>query len=1171
MSNRLQPTNLFALDPNTNHRDPTIIVIEAFVPLVLAVHGGFFLLWLGRAQPWQWLVLGGLLGLGLLRLGRGYAIVPLPAAGYATYIFLAGGLLIASTGGAASPFALWTSVLVAVYPLVLRTLHAWLLPPLVATGYLLLSLLEQQPSLPFVIICSWAFLLCFIGWLTCLLGISLQRRTQSYWQAAEQLAKEQRLLRAQIDFNQAVLDSLSAHIAVLDQAGTIIAVNQAWRRFAAWNGGTPAETGVGVNYLAVCANATGDSAAEAATIAARIQDVIAGRMDHFSLEYPCHSPSEQHWFLFNVVVRLDGEGAVVSHTNITKRKAAEAAVRQNEARNRALVEAVPDAILRIHRDGAYLDIKAPHDFMMVRPISELIGKKQHEVLPTTVADRVIDYNLRALATGELQTFEYELVVNGEQRIRESRVVPVATDEVIAIVRDVTEQRQTQESLRRERDFAQSLVETAQAIILVLDTEGRIVRFNPYMTEISGYQLEEVKGKDWFATCLPTRDRQQMRALFAQALARIPTRANISVLVTKAGHELAIEWYDKTLKDANGQTIGLLAIGQDVTARRETERRLQASEAYNRALLAAIPDSIARLDRDGVYLDIQAPRNFDLATPAPIMLGKKAINFLPPDVAQQLMLAIERALTTREMQTFEYQVMFNDRLQTREVRLVPHTKDEVITITRDITARRITEEALHKSEARHRALLEAIPDGMARLHRDGTYLDIKASPDFVPPHLIESLIGKRVQETIEPQLAQRLLTVAQQALDKGEIQLFEFEIQVGEARKIREGRVVPAGTDEVICILRDITARKQAEKVLRQSEERYRTLAELSPDAILVNVDGRYVYANSAAARIFGVKDAQNLIGRASFDFLVPEEHDLIHERMRQIAGGKWPEPLKEGRVRRLDGVVVHVEVAVAPFTWNDQPSVLIIVRDITARKQSEAEKSRLHAEVDQQNTHLRALTVRLAEVQEEERKALARELHDQVGQNLSTLGLHLKIMQNQLAVAPPHTEPIPVLLNDMQGLIKQTTEQVRNVMAELRPPMLDDYGLPAALEWYANRVAKQGNFTAQIEAAEEMPRLPAAVENGLFRITQEAMINIMKHAQATVVMLKIAADEQVVALAIADNGRGIDPTVLATQRESWGLLSMRERTESLGGCFTLNSQPGQGTTIQIVIPYGHSP
>jgi two-component system sensor histidine kinase/response regulator len=138
-----------------------------------------------------------------------------------------------------------------------------------------------------------------------------------------------------------------------------------------------------------------------------------------------------------------------------------------------------------------------------------------------------------------------------------------------------ERKHIEESLRRERDFAEGLVETAQAIVLVLDTQGRIVRFNPYMEEISGYQLEEVQGKDWFTTFLPKRDRRRIQELFLKAVDDTRTRGNVNAIVARDGHEREIEWYDKTLKDADGGVvIGLLAIGQDVTERMRAEQALR---------------------------------------------------------------------------------------------------------------------------------------------------------------------------------------------------------------------------------------------------------------------------------------------------------------------------------------------------------------------------------------------------------------------------------------------------------------------------------------------------------------------------------------------------------------------------------------------------------------------
>ena len=146
--------------------------------------------------------------------------------------------------------------------------------------------------------------------------------------------------------------------------------------------------------------------------------------------------------------------------------------------------------------------------------------------------------------------------------------------VSRLIRDITERRRAEEELRCERDFAESLVRTAQTIVLVLDTEGRIVRFNPYMEEISGYRLEEVQGKDWFTTFLPKPDQDWVRELFLKAVGDIQTRGNVNPIVTKDGREREIQWYDKTLKDADGNVVGVLATGQDITKRKRAEEELR---------------------------------------------------------------------------------------------------------------------------------------------------------------------------------------------------------------------------------------------------------------------------------------------------------------------------------------------------------------------------------------------------------------------------------------------------------------------------------------------------------------------------------------------------------------------------------------------------------------------
>lgn len=152
-----------------------------------------------------------------------------------------------------------------------------------------------------------------------------------------------------------------------------------------------------------------------------------------------------------------------------------------------------------------------------------------------------------------------------------------------VVSDITERRQVQENLRSERDFAEGLIQTAQVIILVLDPAGRIVRFNPYMEALSGYQLAEVQGKNWFTTFLHARDQEPVHNVFSAALNDSSTTGNINSIITKDGRERLIEWFDTKLKDSKGNVVGLLSIGHDITNLKQTQAELEQELAVNAAL------------------------------------------------------------------------------------------------------------------------------------------------------------------------------------------------------------------------------------------------------------------------------------------------------------------------------------------------------------------------------------------------------------------------------------------------------------------------------------------------------------------------------------------------------------------------------------------------------------
>ena len=171
--------------------------------------------------------------------------------------------------------------------------------------------------------------------------------------------------------------------------------------------------------------------------------------------------------------------------------------------------------------------------------------------------------------------------------------------VIMLLFNNEKRREAEEALKHERDFAESIVQTAQAVVLLLDTEGRIIRFNNYMEEISGYRLEEVRGKKWFETFIPESHRNKIDKMFLKAISGAKTRANVNSILTKDGQKIEIEWFDKTLKDMKGNVIGLLAIGQDITERRRVEEAVRESEERYRSLFEDSPNSLWEEDFSAV--------------------------------------------------------------------------------------------------------------------------------------------------------------------------------------------------------------------------------------------------------------------------------------------------------------------------------------------------------------------------------------------------------------------------------------------------------------------------------------------------------------------------------------------------------------------------------------------
>jgi signal transduction histidine kinase len=221
----------------------------------------------------------------------------------------------------------------------------------------------------------------------------------------------------------------------------------------------------------------------------------------------------------------------------------------------------------------------------------------------------------------------------------------------------------------------------------------------------------------------------------------------------------------------------------------------------------------------------------------------------------------------------------------------------------------------------------------------------------------------------------------------------------------------------------------------------------------------------------------------------------------------------------------------------------------------------LQASADQ----LQAMSRQLVEIQESERRDLARELHDRVGQDLTALSISLDILKTQLSGGA--SAEVSKRLEDAAVLLESTAGAIENVMTELRPPMLDDYGLLPALQWYAVEFSGRTGIEIKVHGDEGMERLPQATEIALFRIVQEALTNVAKHAHATHVDIGLEHTGKWFTLSVGDDGVGLESgTPSAGRRQRLGMVTMRERTQSAGGSFEIGSGAGGGTRVVVRIP-----
>jgi PAS domain S-box-containing protein len=488
----------------------------------------------------------------------------------------------------------------------------------------------------------------------------------------------------------------------------------------------------------------------------------------------------------------------------------------------------------------------------------------------------------------------------------------------------------------------------------------------------------------------------------------------------------------------------------------------------------------------------------------------------------------------------------------------------------VMQRRRTEEALRDSEGTLRSLFEYAPDAIVAVNQAGRIVQANLQAesmfgynrDELRGRSIEVLVPTRLRELHGRHRAAYLAEPRRRPMGAG-LRLSgvrkdgtEFPIDI---------TLTPVATRThgvVMAVARDMTERRAA---LR----RFRDLLESAPDPMLV-VDGRgrIMAMNGHAERLSGYTRQE--LRRQSVLMLVPPAGRAAAEqglaaffrepRMMHLGAEGGPELVG----LRKDGGELPLQITMSPLETEIGLLAIVAVRDLTERREAERQREVLYREVHRGRERLAVLSTRLLAAQESERRTIARELHDEIGQALTAVSVNLQ----RLTAAPDADDRMEVL-DESITITQQTLRQVRNLSLDLRPSLLDDLGLGPALRWYLDRQGQRLGCTVSLDDNLGDVRYPAPIETTCFRVAQEAITNVVRHSNAQTIRVSVRRETGELQLTVEDDGGGFDVDAArdrATRGQSLGLLGMEERAALAGGRIEILSRPGAGTRVVARFP-----
>ncbi|TAN70244.1 MAG: PAS domain S-box protein [Methylobacter sp.] len=606
------------------------------------------------------------------------------------------------------------------------------------------------------------------------------------------------------------------------------------------------------------------------------------------------------------------------------------------------------------------------------------------------------------------------------------------------------------------------------------------------------------------------------------------------------------------------------------------RSLQVSEQEYRTLVENAPHGIARYDLQGriSYFNPTLEKVLHITTAE--ARGKRPTECFSQDYYEDYEKTLLQVAASGEPTEFELQYPGTDGLEVGIITIVAERGPDgeivgVLAIGFDITKQRRLEMELIRSEREFRSLAESSPDNISRYDRQGRLIYMNHRLEQTLGVSSQALLGKTAKESNPGGDYDEYQAKIEAVIKTGRNDEMELTLpdKVNGLRYYHIRFVTEYGPDgEIIGVLamgRNFTQKRLMELELIRREREFRTLAENSPDSIIrYDLDCRRTYVNQAYEIATNTKRA-NIIGKTPLDdwHLEVPNADEYTKILRRVMATRKAERV-EVQLFDADGSPHYFSMHFVPeYNEHDEINgVLSFATDITELKTAERRRVEASKQAERQ---LRKFSAHLQAVREKEKTSFAREIHDNLGGTLAALKMDLNWLMDELSEIE-ETSSLLKHIESMSQLLDNAAVATRQVITDLRPPLLDDFGLSAALEWQAEQFHKRTGIQCRVACDESCSyELDKTQTINLFRIFQESLTNVVRHSGASRVEVELQHKNAAVILTISDNGCGL-PKGHIIAPTSYGMLGMRERTEQLGGRINFYSPPGGGFSITVMLP-----